>query len=113
MPAPSKKKKREETRTLEELAVLSAMNSEYNIMHPMVDAEYVRVRNPLTGLDPSFKTNSESFRNLILELCGKGLDKKLSKEFDEFSVNHDSKWSSIKEFAMRPAAEDVVADAVQ
>lgn len=113
MPAPTRKKKREETRTLEELALLSAINSEYNIMHPMVDANYVRVRNPLTGRDPSFKTNSESFRNLILELCGKGLDKKLSKEFDEFSANYDSKWSSIKEFAMRPVAEDVVADAVQ
>lgn len=113
MPAPSKKKRREETKSMEELALLSAINSEYNIMHPMVDANYVRVRNPLTGRDPSFKTNSESFRNLILELCDKGLDKKLSKEFDEFSVNHDSKWSSIKEFVMRPAAEDVVADDVQ
>jgi len=113
MPAPSRKKKREETRTLEELALLSAMNSEYNIMQPMVDANYVRVRNPLTGLDPLFQTDSNLFRNLILELCGKGLDKKLSKEFDEFSVNYDSKWSSIKEFAMSPVAEDVVADAVQ
>ena len=84
MPAPTRKKKREETRTLEELALLSAMNSEYNIMHPMVDANYVRVRNPLTGRDPSFKTNSESFRNLILELCDKGLDKKLSKELMNF-----------------------------
>ena len=105
MPAPSRKKKREETRSNEEIALTSAINSEYNIMHPMVDAEYVRVRNPLTGLDPSFKTNSEFFRNLILELCGKGLDKKLSKEFDEFSVNYDSKWSSIKEFAMSPVIE--------
>jgi len=113
MPAPTRKKKREETRTLEELALLSAMNSEYNIMHPMVDANYVRVRNPLTGRDPSFKTNSESFRNLILELCDKGLGKKLSKEFDEFSVNYDSKWSLIKEFAMRPAAEAAVANDVQ
>lgn len=113
MPAPSRKKKREETRSNEEIALTSAINSEYNIMHPMINAEYVRVRNPLTGLDPSFKTNSESFRNLILELCGKGLDKKLSKEFDEFSANYDSKWSLIKEFAMRPAAEVVVADDIQ
>lgn len=105
MPAPSRKKKREETRSNEEIALTSAINSEYNIMHPMIDAEYVRVRNPLTGLDPSFKTNSESFRNLILELCNKGLDKKLSREFDEFSANYDSKWSFIKEFAMSPVVE--------
>lgn len=82
-------------------------------MHPMINAEYVRVRNPLTGLDPSFKTSSESFRNLILELCDKGLDKKISKEFDDFSANYDSKWSLIKEFAMRPAAGVVVADDAQ
>ena len=110
MPAPSRKKKREETRTLEELALLSAMNSEYNIMCPMVEANYVRVRNPLTGRDPSFKTNSESFRNLILELCDKGLDKKLSKEFDEFSTHYDSKWSSIKEFAMGPVTKSSMVE---
>lgn len=100
MPAPSKKKKREETRTLEELALLSAMNSEYNIMHPMVDANYVRVRNPLTGLDPSFKTNEDSFRELIQELCEKGLTKKLTCEFDEFAQNYDPKWNVVKDFAM-------------
>ena len=113
MPALSRKRKREETRTLEELALLSAMNSEYNIMHPMVDANYVRVRNPLTGRDPLFQTDSNLFRELIMQLCEKGLDIKLAREFDEFSVKYNTKWSSIKEFAMRPATEAVVADDVQ
>ena len=100
MPAPSKKKKREETRTLEELALLSAMNSEYNIMHPMVDANYVRVRNPLTGRDPLFKTDSNSFRELIVQLCEKGLDIKLAQEFDFFAKKYDLKWNAVKNFAM-------------
>lgn len=100
MPAPSRKKKREETRSFEELSLLTAMNSEYNIMHPMVDANYIRVRNPLTGRDPLFKTNSDSFREMIVELCDKGLDKKLSKEFDLFAEKYDSKWAQIKKFAM-------------
>ncbi len=100
MPAPSRKKKREETRTNEELALLSAINSDYNLMYPMVDAEHVRLRNPLTGKDPLFKTNSDSFREMIVQLCDKGLDKKLSKEFDLFAEKYDSKWAQIKKFAM-------------
>ena len=104
MPAPSKKKNREETKSTEELALLSAMNSDYNLMHPMINAEYVRVRNPLTGLDPSFKTNDDSFRELIQELCGKGLTKKLGLEFDEFAQKYDPKWSAVKDFAMNTSA---------
>ena len=100
MPAPSKKKKREETRSNEEIAILSAMNSEYSIMQPMADAEYVRVRNPLTGKDPSFKTNEDSFRELIQYLCEKGLTKKLEREFDEFALKHNPKWAMVKEYAM-------------
>ena len=100
MPAPSKKKKREETKSMEELALLSAANSEYNIMQPMFDAEHVRVRNPLTGLDPFFKTGSNSFRELIQELCEKGLTKKLGLEFDEFAQKYNPKWSEVKDFAM-------------
>jgi len=100
MPAPSRKKKREETRSNDELALISAINSEYNLIHPMLNAEYARVRNPLTGRDPSFKTNSDSFRELITELCNRGLDKKLSKEFDFLAEKIDSKWGEIKKFAM-------------
>lgn len=100
MPLPIKKKKREETKTLEEQALLSAMNSEYNLMHPMINADYVRVRDPLTGLDPSFKTDSESFRELIQELCQKGLTKKLNREFDEFTQKHNSKWAEVQQFVM-------------
>ena len=107
MPPPSRKKKREETRSNEEIALTSAINSEYNIMHPMINAEYVRVHNPLTGLDPSFKTNADSFRELIQVLCEKGLDKKLEREFNEFAEKYDNKWAEIKEFAM-PVQIDVL-----
>ena len=100
MPAPSKKKRREETKSMEELALLSAMNSEYSIMHPMVDANYVRVRNPLTGRDPLFKTDSNSFRELIVQLCEKGLNIKLAQEFDFFAKKYDSKWDAVKNFVM-------------
>lgn len=106
MPAPSRKKKREETKTVEELRLISAMNAESNTMIPMVNAAYVRVRNPLTGLDPHFKTDSDSFRELINQLCDKGLRAKLDKEFDEFAVKYDSKWALVKQFAMPPIVEN-------
>jgi len=105
MPPPSRKTKREETKTVEELRLLSAMNSESNTMIPMVNAAYVRVRNPLTGLDPHFKTDSDSFRELIKQLCEKGLSVKLNKEFDEFAIKYDSKWALVKQFAMPTDAE--------
>ena len=107
MPPPSRKIRREETRTLEELALLSAMNSEYNIMHPMVDANYVRVRNPLTGRDPLFQTDSNLFRELIMQLCEKGLDIKLAREFNEFAQKYDPKWNEVKDFAMAVGTEEV------
>ena len=100
MPSPSRKKKREETKSNEELALIGAMNSNYNLMHPMLDAENVRVRNPLTGLDPTFRTDSDSFRDLIGDLCKKGLDIKLAREFDFFADNYNPKWAIVKDFAM-------------
>lgn len=105
MPPPSRKIRREETRTVEELRLLSAMNSTSNIMIPMVDAAHVRVRNPITGLDLHCKTDSDSFQELIKQLCDKGLRAKLDKEFDEFAVKYDSKWALVKQFAMPSVVE--------
>jgi hypothetical protein len=105
MPPPSRKIRREETRTAEEIRFITALNSGSTTMIPMVDAAYVRVRNPITGLDLHCKTDSDSFQELIKQLCDKGLRAKLDKEFDEFALKYDSKWALVKQFAMPSVVE--------
>jgi len=108
MPGLSKKKKREETKTTEELLLQGACNSNYTLMQPMINAEYVRIKNPVTGLSSVFKTNSESFREFISELCGKGLGNKLSSEFDLFASKYDIRWAEIKQFTMQNESASVI-----
>jgi len=100
MPGLIKKKKREETRTTEEVLLQGAANSNYTLMQPMVNAEYVRIKNPLTLLSPVLKTDSESLREFVQQLCAYGLSSKISSEFDEFELKYDAKWAQVKKFAM-------------
>jgi len=100
MPGLVRKKKREETRTTEEVLLQGAVNSNYTLMQPMVDAEYVRIKNPVTLLSPVFRTDSESFRAFVQQLCAYGLSGKISSEFDEFELKYDARWAEVKKFAM-------------
>lgn len=89
------KQQAKDTRTPEEIAIQSAMNSHYNMMMPMLNAEHVRIHHPITALDYHFSTNDQKFYSMMSDLYSKGLDKKLQSEFDYFATL-DSKWSTIK-----------------
>ena len=84
-------------RSSEEIAIQSAMNSNYNVLIPLRDAKHAYVKNPITQKTAHFSTQSEEFFEMIIELCEKGLTDKLREEVISFSNEIDSKWSNVLE----------------
>jgi len=85
-----------DTRTPEEIAIQFAANSKNHTMIPMLDAAYVRVKNPLTGLDHHFSTVDPSFFEMVYELSQKGLQQKIFSDLDYFTEHYDVKWNNVK-----------------
>jgi hypothetical protein len=84
-------------RSNEEIAIQSAMNSNYNVLVPLRDAKYAYIKNPITQKTVHLSTQSEEFFEMIMELCGKGLTEKLREEVISFSNEIDVKWSNVLE----------------
>ena len=84
-----------DTRTPEQIAIESTKNSNYNLLIPMADAKYVRVRNPLTGKDPHFSTTDTALYDLLADLSNKGLKEKIQSELTSFAQNYNSAWSDV------------------
>ena len=84
-----------DNRTSEEIALQAAMNSHYNLITPMVNAEHVRFTNPLTSKDSHFSTTDPAFFELYYNLSQKGLRKKLDTELKYFADNYNPKWNNV------------------
>lgn len=92
MAGPQKKKSTQEQKTTEEQAFQSAANSEYNILTPMLNAEYVRIKHPFSNNDIHTSTKSEKFFQVFKEFSEKGLAEKLESEMTAFGNQIDPKW---------------------
>ena len=86
-----------ETRTAEEIAIQSAANSQYHCMHPMVDAAYARLKNPIDGRDYHFSTQDPDFYAMLYDLSQKGMSEKIMKDLNFFADNYDKKWNNVKD----------------
>mgnify|MGYP003345134256 FL=1 len=95
MAGPTKKKQQREERTDEEALISRASSSQYNVMMPMVDAAYVRLRHPVLKVDLHMSTKSDSCKVVFEELCAKGLREKLVGELRYFAEHYDPKWNDI------------------
>ena len=97
MSGPVKKKKIAivDKRSPEEIAIQSAMNSNYNIITPLFNGDYAYINNPLTQKTVHLRTNSEAFFEMFMELCEKGLTQKLRGEVSSFSRDYDDKWAQV------------------
>jgi len=84
-----------DTRSSEEIAIQSAINSSYHCMHPMVDAAYVRLKNPVDGRDYHFSTDDPKFLAMLWELSQKGMEQKIMSDLQYFADNYDSKWNTV------------------
>ena len=84
-----------ETRSAEEIAIQSASNSTYHCMHPMINAAYVRLKNPIDGRDYHFATDNPEFLEMIWQLSQKGMQEKILKDLRYFADNYDEKWNNV------------------
>lgn len=95
MPPLKKNKIAKEEKTTEEQKIQTAINSSYYCMIPHFEANYVTVRNPITGLDHHLKTDGEQFLEMVWQLSQKGMKDKILKDLQVFSELFDSRWSHV------------------
>lgn len=87
-----------EEKTTEEQRIQFIINSQYHFMIPMLNAEHIRVRNPITGLDHHFSTKDVAFAEMLWQLCQKGMEDKIYKDLHYFAENYDSRWNDVIQF---------------
>lgn len=95
MPPLKKNKIAKEEKTTEAQKIQSAVNSSYYCMIPHLNAEYVTVRNPVTGLDHHLKSDSETFLSMVWDLSQKGMKEKFLKDLQAFSDLFDPRWKNV------------------
>jgi hypothetical protein len=94
----SKKIVRVDKRSEKEILIQNAINGNYSLLIPCKGAEFVYVRNPLTGKIAHFQTNKPEFVAYIKELADLGLNDKLESDFLDLSNNNDTKWLKVLDF---------------
>jgi len=82
-----------DNRTPEEIAIQNAINSQYNLCTPLFNAENVRITDPVTRRDSTYKVGSADLQDRLITLVGIGLGPKLQKEFAQFESEISPKWA--------------------
>jgi hypothetical protein len=85
-------------RTEQEQLIQGAINGSYSLLIPCKGAEFVYVRNPITGKISHFETNKPEFVSCIKELADLGLNDKLEKDFIDLGALNDMKWLQVLDF---------------
>lgn len=93
--APLKKKVVREEKNSEEIAFITAKNSEYNTCTPMLNAEYIRITHPFSRKDIHLSTKSPEFFATFKEISDDGLGDRLFMELSQFGANIDEKWFEV------------------
>ena len=85
-------------KTEQEQLIQGAINGNYSLLIPCKNAEFVYVRNPLTGKIAHFQTNKPEFVAYVKELADLGLNDKLEKDFIDLGALSDEKWLQVLDF---------------
>jgi hypothetical protein len=85
-------------KTEQEQLIQGAINGNYSLLIPCKGAEFIYVRNPLTGRIAHFQTDSPEFTSYVKELADLGLNDKLESDFLDLSNNNDTKWLKVLDF---------------
>jgi hypothetical protein len=85
-------------KTEQEQLIQGAINGNYSLLIPCKDAEFVYVRNPLTGQIAHFPTDKPEFVSYVKELADLGLNDKLEKDFLDLGTLNDTKWLQVLDF---------------
>lgn len=85
-------------KTEQEQLIQGAINGNYSLLIPCKNAEFVYVRNPLTGKIAHFQTNKPEFVAYVKELADLGLNDKLEKDFIDLGALNDERWLQVLDF---------------
>jgi hypothetical protein len=105
----SKKIVRVDKRSEKEILIQNAINGNYCLLIPCKGAEFVYVRNPLTGKITHFETNKPEFVSCIKELANLGLHNKLESDFYDLGALNDQKWLQVLDFLRVENALEFIA----
>jgi hypothetical protein len=81
-------------KTEEQQLIQATINSQYSLLIPKINAEYVAVRNPLDTTSKNFSTKSNDLVEFLKKLSSLGFAEKLIKDFEELK-KIDSKWEDV------------------
>jgi hypothetical protein len=85
-------------KTEQEQLIQGAINGNYSLLIPCKGAQFVYVRNPITGKIAHFETNKPEFVSCVKELADLGLNDKLEKDLLDLGALSDEKWLQVLDF---------------
>ncbi len=93
--APKKFVEKKDAKTELQLSIQAAINSNYSLLIPCVDGNFVYIRNPIAGKTRHFETNKQEFIDYVKELIEIGLGEKLEKDFNDLVEKDSKSWSKV------------------
>jgi len=95
--APKKFTEKKDVRSEQQLLIQAAINSNYSLLIPCADCNFLYVRNPVTNDIKHFQSNSIALVTYVKELASLGLSSKIEKDFVDLSIKNNS-WSKVLNF---------------
>ena len=95
--APKKFVEKKDVKTEQQLLIQATINSNYSLLIPCHDANFIYVRNPITSQIKHFQTNSPELVSYIKELTVLGLGNKIENDFKDLESKNIN-WSNVLKF---------------
>ena len=92
---PKKFEAKKDAKTEAQLLIQATVNSTYSLLIPCKSAEFIYVRNPVTGKISHFEIKKPNFLECIKELTTLGLGEKLEKDFEDLVHNNNHNWVKV------------------
>jgi len=89
---------KKDAKTELQLTIQAAINSNYSLLIPCVDGNFVYVKNPVSGKTMHFETNKPEFAAYVKQLTEIGLGEKLKKDFNDLVAKNSDHWSKVLNF---------------
>ena len=105
--APKKFVEKKDAKTELQMSIQAAINSNYSLLIPCVDGNFVYVRNPIAGKTRHFQTTTQEFVDYIKELTEIGLGEKLEKDFNDLVDKNSKQWSKVLNLLIENKAFEV------
>ena len=105
--APKKFVEKKDVKTEQQLLIQATINSNYSLLIPCYDGNFIYVRNPITSQIKHFQTNSSELVSYIKELAVLGLGNKIEKDFNDLE-SKDTNWSSVVSLLKEQKAFEVI-----